>query len=208
MKPLHVLLPLALTLAGCAAPAAPVSPPVPVDVNALESSISLGLGAREFYMTVTRREDGKEVPITEGGQSRLRCASYTYEVISPRDAASGQASGKRQHKPITIVKEWGASTPLLIRALASSEVLPRVLLEFPRSSGAGDRAMDIFMTIELTNVTVVGVKQVTGDAVSRAMCPDGACVSPKELEEVSLVCQKATFTSADKTMAVDDWSTR
>lgn len=28
-----------------------------------------------------------------------------------RDAASGQASGKRQHHPVTFVKEWGASTP-------------------------------------------------------------------------------------------------
>ena len=30
-----------------------------------------------------------------------------YTVVSPRDAASGQASGKRMHKPITITKEWG-----------------------------------------------------------------------------------------------------
>ncbi|MEO7411200.1 MAG: hypothetical protein ABIU10_07765 [Sphingomicrobium sp.] len=31
----------------------------------------------------------------------------------PRDAASGQASGKRQHKPLTIIKEWGAAPPQL-----------------------------------------------------------------------------------------------
>lgn len=37
----------------------------------------------------------------------------TYTVISPRDSASGQASGKRMHKPITFVKEWGPSTPML-----------------------------------------------------------------------------------------------
>ena len=30
-----------------------------------------------------------------------------YRVVSPRDAASGQASGKRMHKPLTIHKEWG-----------------------------------------------------------------------------------------------------
>ena len=36
-----------------------------------------------------------------------------YQVKGPRDAASGQASGKRQHRPITIVKEWGAATPQL-----------------------------------------------------------------------------------------------
>jgi len=36
-----------------------------------------------------------------------------YSVKSPRDAASGQASGKRMHKPITITKEWGPATPML-----------------------------------------------------------------------------------------------
>ena len=32
-------------------------------------------------------------------------------VKSPRDSASGMASGKRQHGTVTIVKEWGPSTP-------------------------------------------------------------------------------------------------
>jgi len=31
----------------------------------------------------------------------------------PRDVASGQSSGKRTHKPVTFVKEWGPSTPQL-----------------------------------------------------------------------------------------------
>ena len=30
-----------------------------------------------------------------------------------RDVATGQASGKRQHKPISVVKEWGAASPML-----------------------------------------------------------------------------------------------
>ncbi|MFN3431052.1 MAG: type VI secretion system tube protein Hcp [Candidatus Sericytochromatia bacterium] len=195
-------------LAGCTAPAAaPPTPqaPIPVDLQALESSVSLGLGARDFYMTITR----KEGPVKEGTETRLRCQSYSYNVKTPRDAASGQATGRRQHQPITIVKEWGASSPHLMKALATSEVIPRVLLEFPRNTTnpEGERAMDIFMTIELTNVVVVGLTQVTGDATNRAACPSGDCVSPRELEEIQLVCQKATFTSTqDKTTAVDDWT--
>lgn len=30
-----------------------------------------------------------------------------------RDAASGQANGKRQYKPISVVKEYGAASPML-----------------------------------------------------------------------------------------------
>ena len=41
---------------------------------------------------------------------KLSNASY---IVSPRDSATGQASGKRQHKPVTFVKEWGAATPQL-----------------------------------------------------------------------------------------------
>lgn len=40
----------------------------------------------------------------------LKGAHY---IISPRDSATGQASGKRMHKPVTFVKEWGAATPQL-----------------------------------------------------------------------------------------------
>ncbi|MEO6360988.1 MAG: hypothetical protein ABIO43_10505 [Sphingomicrobium sp.] len=36
-----------------------------------------------------------------------------YSVKSPRDLATGQASGKRTHGPVTFVKEWGPSTPQL-----------------------------------------------------------------------------------------------
>ena len=50
---------------------------------------------------------------------RMNCAAGSihaaqYQVVSPRDSASGQASGKRMHKPITFVKEWGAATPQLM----------------------------------------------------------------------------------------------
>jgi len=50
---------------------------------------------------------------------RMDCTAGTlhsadFRVTGPRDAASGQATGKRMHKPFTIVKEWGAATPQLI----------------------------------------------------------------------------------------------
>jgi hypothetical protein len=39
--------------------------------------------------------------------------AVTQAYLAPRDRASGQATGKRQHKPITVIKEWDKSTPLL-----------------------------------------------------------------------------------------------
>lgn len=53
----------------------------------------------------------------------------TYEVKAPRDVATGQASGKRQHKPITITKEWGASTPQLAKTSSPSVVVGDVTVD-------------------------------------------------------------------------------
>ncbi len=41
-------------------------------------------------------------------RSRIEAMAAQRDVRAPRDAASGQASGKRQHAPIKITKEWGA----------------------------------------------------------------------------------------------------
>ena len=40
-------------------------------------------------------------------------SSAAYEVTSPRDIATGQASGKRMHKPVWTTMEWSAASPQL-----------------------------------------------------------------------------------------------
>lgn len=61
------------------------------------------------------------------GVVKLACTGATiesahYAITSPRDSASGQASGKRMHKPMTIVKEWGPATPQLAAIKPSYDV--------------------------------------------------------------------------------------
>jgi hypothetical protein len=50
----------------------------------------------------------------------LNFNEISYGVKSPRDVATGQSSGKRTHKPVTFVKEWGASTPMLFNVTKSA----------------------------------------------------------------------------------------
>ena len=52
-------------------------------------------------------------------------------VQAPRDVATGQSSGKRQHRPFTITKEWNASTPTLI--------LGQIIVGDVDGDGASDR---------------------------------------------------------------------
>src|SRR4051794_17781015 len=63
--------------------------------------------------------DGDGLP--DDAYLRLSCADgklqqASYQVIAPRDIATGQASGKRMHKPLTVVKEWVAASPELAAA--------------------------------------------------------------------------------------------
>jgi type VI secretion system secreted protein Hcp len=78
--------------------------------------------------------------------------SFQMGVQSPRDAATGQASGKRQHQPLTITKEWGAASPQLFRALTSNETLQSVEIQFTRTSETG--AEQVYETIKLTNAVI------------------------------------------------------
>ncbi len=50
---------------------------------------------------------------TENGGALSADDQACHTITSPRDPASGQATGKRQHGTVTIVKEWSAATPQL-----------------------------------------------------------------------------------------------
>jgi hypothetical protein len=81
---------------------------------------------------------------------RLVCADgvvkqAAYSIKSPRDSASGQASGKRTHKPVTFVKEWGPSTPQL-RAISPTYDVKKV-----EGTGAKTMAEDSWTQISLSN---------------------------------------------------------
>ena len=74
-------------------------------------------GDPALYLTIRAGDlDGDGAP--DDAYLKLACdgsgvSEAWYQVKGPRDAGSGMASGKRQHRPVTFVKEWGASTPQL-----------------------------------------------------------------------------------------------
>ena len=65
-------------------------------------------------------------------------------LYSPRDAASGQAGGKRMHKPFTIVKEWSAAPPSLAGARGNWDLATM--------KGAKTMAMDDWSPVRITGV--------------------------------------------------------
>ena len=104
--------------------------------------ISQPAAAGPIYLQVESSGDLDADGVPDEGIVRLTCAggdvraaSFHYNVKSPRDSASGMASGKRTHHPVTFVKEWGASTPQLMKMRPSYDVKANVKARMAVDSG-------------------------------------------------------------------------
>jgi type VI secretion system Hcp family effector len=106
-------------------------------------------------------------------------------VESPRDAATGQATGKRQHKPIVITIPADAASILLLGAIFTNEHLDSVELGLRHEGAAVD-----YMTIALTDADVALVHRFTEGGL--------------EYDEVSFVYQQIELTWIDPLTTVQD----
>jgi hypothetical protein len=77
-------------------------------------------------------------PQARGNAMSAEETSWTapVSIVSPRDAASGLPTGKRMHKPMTIVKEWGAASPKLSCTVDGSTVSGRIETTSPSATTA------------------------------------------------------------------------
>jgi type VI secretion system secreted protein Hcp len=122
---------------------------------------------------------------------QMLASAFDYGLVSPRDLATGQASGKRQQKPVVITKEWGPSMPQFLQAAATNEQLTKVTMEFWDTDVKGIQRLHFVVT--LTNATVSEVKQrLASDLLT---------------EDLSFTFQKITVEDKiGKTIFMDDWS--
>ena len=117
----------------------------------------------------------------DGPNGKIMVIAVSHEIVSPRDAASGLPTGKRQHKPFTIRKELDKSTPLLYSALVTNENLSSATFTYQRNGAP-------FMTVKLTNANISDIAQSGGS------------------ESVSFTYQKIQWTWIDGGItAEDDW---
>lgn len=158
--------------------------------------------AYEFYITIEGTKQGKFKGESERESHKAKLAGFFYQstISSPRDVATGQASGKRRHDPVIIRKKIGAASPQIAQALCSNELLKSVLFEFVRTTKDGKE--EIQYTIKLTNATI---------SASRIYLPDVSGSGNDQKLDLSEEVQ-FTFQAIDwehqiaRTMASDDWT--
>ncbi len=107
--------------------------------------------------------DIKGSVIQKGREGKIMVIAVSHEIVSPRDAASGQATGKRQHKPFVITKELDKSSPLLYKALVNNENITTWELQHftSQSGGSGGGGAEVnHYTVKLTNAKIVDIKSI------------------------------------------------
>jgi type VI secretion system secreted protein Hcp len=135
----------------------------------------------------------------KGREDSIGVIAITHEVISPRDAASGLPTGKRQHKPFTITKELDKATPLLYKVLCHNENIKEWTLQFWQPGATGKEIQHY--TVKLTNANIAGI------TFKMANTRNPELTKYNEFEEVSFTYEKIewTWTNGGIT-ADDDWS--
>jgi len=98
----------------------------------------------QTYLDATSTGDLDGDGLPDDAIIRLHCTGGVLQaadfVVKPREASSGQASGKRMHKPITIIKEWGAATPQLAKTRPNYNIKE---LKGARTAGGEWTAIDL-----------------------------------------------------------------
>lgn len=156
--------------------------------------------ALNSYLKLTGETQGEiKGSVTQAGrEDSIMVIATNHEVVSPRDAASGLPTGKRQHKPFTITKEVDKSTPLLMNVLVNNENIKDWKLEYWQPSATGKEVQHY--TVELHNASIAGIRS----EMLNNKYPEN--MQHKEREHISFCYQKIIWTWMDGGItAQDDW---
>jgi type VI secretion system secreted protein Hcp len=150
------------------------------------------------YLTLKGEKQGQiKGSVTQRGrENTIAVTAASHEIVSPRDAASGLPTGKRQHKPLTLTKDLDRSSPQLYAALAANERLTEFLLQFFRTERTGTEKLAF--TIKLTNASISGAQ------FTMPSNEDPDLARRPEYEQVSFIYEKIEWTWVEGSITASD----
>jgi type VI secretion system secreted protein Hcp len=133
----------------------------------------------------------------KGHENEIEILEFSHGIVSPRDAASGMPTGKRQHKPFTLIKPIDKASPLIAKAFINNNSIEEVKLTLYDESKKRASKHTPMMTITLRNATVTEINH--SDIKSDDKVPT---------EKISLTYQNIVWEWVDTGVtAEDDWNT-
>jgi type VI secretion system secreted protein Hcp len=136
--------------------------------------------AFQAYIAVKGKKQGQfkgEAAAIQRKDKWMQVLGFTMGLTSPRDPSTGQATGRRQFQPVTIVKQWGAASPQGLAACSTNESLAEVDIEFTKTTAAGLEA--VYQTVKLTDASIASPDAPTAEKTrpSRAIPDRPTCWS-------------------------------
>lgn len=111
----------------------------------------------------------------------IELKSFSHGVTIPVDPNRGKLTGTRVHRPITVVKEFDQTTPILYRAVCEGRTLKKATIKMYRILESGIES-------EYFNIILDNVKLTT---VSPYLAPNG--MSSTHLETLELRYEAITW---------------
>lgn len=144
--------------------------------------------------------DGESIDPKHEGEIEIQ--AWSWGVSQTSSVSSGQATGRRQHEPIRIVKQIDKSSPQLARACANGTHIKDAKLTLRRAGAAGEA--EEYLIIELQDVLV---------SSTRIGCCDNDCDDTTDdltpYEEMTITYGKIRITEVRSGAVYDDvWSPR
>lgn len=134
----------------------------------------------------------------EGHENEILVQAVKHVVTVPTDPQSGQPTGQRAHKPLTVTTALNKSSPLLYNALSNGEMLPNVELKWYRTSVDGTQQH--FFTTQLTDATIVNIDL----RMPHAQDPDQTAYT--QLMDIAFAYRKIDWKhEVSGTEGSDDW---
>jgi type VI secretion system secreted protein Hcp len=134
----------------------------------------------------------------EGHENEILVEAFSHTVTVPTDPQSGQPTGQRVHKPLTITKVFDKSSPMLYKALSSGERLTKCEIKWWRTSSQGVQEHYFTTKLEDAIITTISARMPN--------CQDPSQAHFTHLEDVSFSYRKITWThEIGSTSGEDDW---
>jgi len=148
----------------------------------------------EAYWKCDKIENESEI---KGKEKYSRILGFEWGLASPVDTNTGQASGRRHHRPVQIRKLLDKSTPLIIDALAKNTKFDKSEIIVCQVHGKDQRKIDKFK-VSLEGVRFIECFTLGGQISGQ----EGSGV----VDHIKMAFDKITYEDIPgKKIAEDDW---
>jgi len=133
-----------------------------------------------------------------GRKDMCEVMEFDHNVRIPTDQQSGDLTGVRQHRPVTLVKPYDTASPLLFDALCNGETLNEVKVHWYRINESGKEEEYFTHTLKKAKVAdMTSFMPNTKDPKKEQFT---------HMEKVSILYRKITWKHKDNFEYTDSWT--